>query len=130
MDNVTLKKKLSTYLTEKGYLKNVSNELLYEILVAWENWSGSTKEFYQSVGFSHTQLASLIGRAKKLKRDGHFGSGDFKEIVVENPQTEEDTETSSYSNSSKCRVELVWDNGKVIRFFEVDLLLEFLKKAA
>ena len=45
MDLVTLKKKLSTYESEKGYLKNVSDDVLYEVLVAWENWTGPTKDF-------------------------------------------------------------------------------------
>jgi len=40
MDLVTLKKKLSTYESDKGYLKNVSDDVLYEVLVAWENWTG------------------------------------------------------------------------------------------
>ena len=35
MDNVTLKRKLSTYMSDKGYLKNVSEDLLYEVLLAW-----------------------------------------------------------------------------------------------
>ena len=37
MDNSTLKKKLSTYVTDKGYLKNVSEEILFELLKSWEN---------------------------------------------------------------------------------------------
>ena len=47
MDLVTLKKKLSTYESDKGYLKNVSDDVLYEVLVAWENWTGPTKDFYR-----------------------------------------------------------------------------------
>lgn len=38
MDNVTLNKKLSAYLSDKGYLKNVSNEVLYEVLSV-SGWS-------------------------------------------------------------------------------------------
>ena len=60
MDNVTLKKKLSTYVSDKGYLKGVNDDLLYEILVAWENWTGPSKEFYRSLGFSFRQMAALI----------------------------------------------------------------------
>ena len=51
MDNVTLKKKLSTYESDKGYLKGVSDDILYEVLVAWENWTGSSSDFYRSLGF-------------------------------------------------------------------------------
>jgi len=42
MDTITLKKKLSTYLSSKGNLRNVSDEVLYEVLLAWENWTGPT----------------------------------------------------------------------------------------
>ena len=40
MDNTTLKKRLSTYKSEGGHLKNVSDELLMDILQAWEAWMG------------------------------------------------------------------------------------------
>ena len=83
MDHITLKKKLSTYVTEGGQLRNVSDELLCEVLSAWEDWSGTGVGFYKSIGFTSRQMASLIGKAKKLKREGHFGSEYFKEIVVE-----------------------------------------------
>ena len=82
MDLVTLKKKLSTYESDKGYLKNVSDDVLYEVLVAWENWTGPTKDFYRGLGFSHAQMAGVVGKAKKLKREGHFGSGEFKALKV------------------------------------------------
>ena len=65
MDNVTLKKKLSTYESDKGYLKGVSDDILYEVLIAWENWTGSSSDFYRSLGFSFRQMAGLIGKAKK-----------------------------------------------------------------
>jgi hypothetical protein len=28
-------------------------------------------------------MATLIGKAKKLKREGYFGDGDFKSVTVE-----------------------------------------------
>jgi len=126
MDLSTLKKKLSTYLSSKGYLTNVGDEVLYEVLVAWENWTGSSKEFYRGLGFSHTQLAGLIGKAKKLKREGYFGASEFKQVSV-------DTETSSTAliHSGPCvGAEITWSNGRVIRFAGVDMLLDFLKKAS
>ena len=49
MDNVNLKKKMSVYLTNKGQLRNVSDELLYEILTAWESWPGSGADFYRTI---------------------------------------------------------------------------------
>jgi hypothetical protein len=53
MDVITLKKKLSSYKSDKGYLKNVSDEFLFEVLVTWENWTCPSQEFYRSLGFTH-----------------------------------------------------------------------------
>ena len=80
MDLVTLKKKLSTYVSDGGRLRNVSEEVLYEVLSAWENWAGSATEFYRSIGFTRRQMAKLLGKAKKMKREGHFGSSEFKQV--------------------------------------------------
>jgi len=124
MDLITLKKKLSSYVSDKGYLKNVSDEVLYEVLVAWENWTGSSKEFYRGIGFSHSQMASVIGKAKKLKREGYFGEGDFKQVVI--PSSSIDPQ---YSGDGKA-IEIIWGGGQIIRFSQVDQLLEFLKKSA
>ena len=60
MDNTILKKRLSTYKTEKGILKNVSDELLVDILRAWEIWPGNAKDFYTSIGVSWKQMAKLM----------------------------------------------------------------------
>ncbi len=126
MDPITLKKKLSTYVSDKGYLKNVSEDVLYELLVAWENWTGSSKEFYRSLGFTQNQMAWAIGKAKKLKRQGHFGEGEFKQVKLEG-----DSPASGGAESVPCvGVEIVWANGRVIRFAQVDQLIDFLKKVA
>ncbi len=127
MDNVTLKRKLSTYMSDKGYLKNVSEDLLYEVLVSWENWTGSSKEFYSTLGFTHRQMASLIGKAKKLKREGYFGEGDFKQLQL----NQEASVTTDSAIPIKCNAaEIVMSDGKVIRFAQIDYLLDFLKKSA
>lgn len=124
MDPVTLKKKLSTYLSPKGQLRNVSPEVLYELLVAWENWSGSSIEFYRSVGFSQWQMASVLGKAKKLKREGHFGEPEFKQVKLEGLPPE-------ISPAQPCsHLEVVLADGKIIRFGQVDLLIDFLRKVA
>lgn len=126
MDNVTLKKKLSTYESDKGYLKNVSDDVLYEVLVAWENWSGPSADFYRSLGFSHSQMAGIIGKAKRLKREGHFGTSEFRQVKLDLPP-----ESGVSLNGGPCAaVEIVWTNGQVIRFSGVDYLLDFLKKSA
>lgn len=124
MDNITLKKKLSSYVSDGGYLKNVSDELLYEILIAWENWTGSSAEFYRSLGFSFRQMASVIGKAKKLKREGHFGEGEFKQIKIEAVPVEQQA-------AGPCaQIEVVCLDGRIIRFAELNVLIDFLKKVA
>lgn len=127
MDNTTLKKKLSTYVSDKGYLKGVSDDILFELLCAWENWTGTSAEFYRSVGFSFRQMAGLIGKAKKLKREGHFGSSEFKQVKLDLPP---ESGPSLMTGGSCAAAEIVWHNGHVIRFAAVDQLLDFLKKSA
>jgi hypothetical protein len=123
-DHMVLRKKLSTYETAKGQLRNVPPEVLLEVLKAWESWTGSTKDFYVSVGFSRRKMAAVIGKAKKLKREGHFPVEEFQEISL--PITAEPS-----SQPGPCvAIELSWDSGRVIRFPRVDDLLDFLKKAA
>jgi hypothetical protein len=83
MDLEVLKKKISTFRGEGGRVLKVSDELLMEILMAWENWSGPAKGFYKAIGVSQKGMASMLGKAKKLKREGHFPVEEFKEVVLE-----------------------------------------------
>lgn len=124
MDLGILKKKISTFKTVGGRLTKVNDDLLIDILSAWENWTGPASGFYSAIGADHRKMAKIIGKAKKLKREGHFPSEEFKEIKI-NPDSGQIMELSPCSG-----VELVWSNGKVIRFSQVDLLVDFLKKAA
>jgi len=126
MDTITLKRKLSTYESDKGYLRNVSDDVLYEVLMAWENWTGPSAEFYRSLGFTYKQMAGIIGKAKKLKREGRFGSSEFKQVKIDTP-----IDGSIVASDGPCAaVEIVWTKGQVIRFSGVDFLLDFLKKSA
>jgi hypothetical protein len=70
MELEVLKKKLSTFKGEGGRVTNVSDDLLLEILHAWENWTGSANSFYTAIGSNHRKMASMMGKAKKLKREG------------------------------------------------------------
>ena len=123
MDLEILNKKVSSYRDDGGRVRKVSDELLIEILEAWEQWTGPAKGFYSALGVSAKGISSIIGKAKKLKREG-FPTGDFKEIQVEHS-------SSPSGQPGPCTgIELYWDQGKVIRFPEVDQLVEFLKKVA
>jgi hypothetical protein len=124
VDLEILKKRLSSYRTPKGRLTRVPDELLVDILLAWEQWTGPAAGFYSSLGADHRKMAGLIGRAKKLKREGFFPEENFKEIKVSGS-----VESAAILNPCQG-IEIVWDQGKVIRFPEVDQLVDFLKKVA
>lgn len=125
IDLEILNKKVSTYRDTAGRVRQVSDELLLEILGAWEHWTGPASGFYTALGISAKGIASLIKKAKKLKREG-FPSGDFKEVRIEGGGGE----VPASSAGSCSGIELCWSEGRVIRFPQVDSLIEFLKKVA
>lgn len=124
MDLTVLSKKISSYRSPKGQVRNLPHELLGEILNSWEQWTGSALGFYSAIGVNQKKMASIMGKAKQLKRDGAFDGLNFTEVLVEG------SNTTAPVISSGCCIELVWDNQKIIRFGSSDLLMEFLKKAA
>jgi hypothetical protein len=87
MDNTILKKKLSTFRSTAGKLIGVTPEVLFEVLRAWESWPGKSRDFYASIGVSYRQMAALLGKAKKMQRQGEFPAEEFKEINIESPPT-------------------------------------------
>lgn len=121
MELEVLKKKLSSFKGDGGRIRNVSDELLLEVLNAWENWTGTSYGFYKCIGSSQKGMASMIGKAKRLKREGV--NMPFQEVQVEGL-----TQTD-IPDPISCDIE-VQDKNKVIRFRKVDLLIEYLKKAA
>jgi len=123
MDNTILKKKLSTFKTPTGKLTRVADEVLVEVIKAWEQWPGSSSEMARELGLTMRQLVILVEKAKKLIRDGGFPAEAFKEIQVETPAI------SGFSGPCQG-IEITWDSGKLIRFPGVEQLVEFLKKVA
>lgn len=125
MDLAVLKKKLSSYKTNGGYVKNVSSDLLIEILSAWESSTGPAAGFYVELGINKNSGGRMIGEAKKLKRES-FATDAFKEIKVQ-----ESPSNSISLTAGPCQgIEILWDNGKLIRFPQVESLIDFLKKVA
>lgn len=126
MELEILKKKLSTYRNARDQVRNVPDELLIEVLTAWERWSGTTREFYRQIGISHAGMASMMGKAKKLKREGR--------VVVASEFQEVGLEMANGVNGSSCTngssIEMVLEGGRILRFPDVDKLIDFLKKAA
>ena len=122
MDLEVLKKRLSSYRTTKGRLTRVPDELLVDILIAWEQWTGPGAGFYSALGADSRKMAKLIGKAKQLKREGRFPEETFKEIKIEGHPA---------GISPPCTgIEVVWENGKIIRFPQVEYLIDFLKRAS
>jgi hypothetical protein len=52
MDIEVLKKKISTYKSLSGRVGKLSDDLLYEVLTASENRSGSRVSIYEAIGVS------------------------------------------------------------------------------
>lgn len=126
MEIEVLNKKISTFRGDGGKIR-ITDDLLYmEILNAWEQWKGTAKEFYKSLGLSKSSFPGVIGKAKRMRRDGHFPVSEFKEIKVE----ESPSNLSSLTSGPCQGVEILWDGGKLIRFPQVEQLIDFLKKVA
>ncbi len=123
MDNNVLRKRLCTFKTSEGRLKKVSDEVIIDVLRAWENWSGRTAELYRDLGLSKMQMVTLIKKAKKLVEQGKVIESDFKEVEIEQDVQE------SLPATTGCGIELVYKNN-IIRFGSSELLMDFLKKAA
>lgn len=125
MDIEILGKKLDTYRNKRGRIVNVPDELRLEVLSAWEQWKGPSADFYRALGCSYKGMGSMIGKAKKLRREGHFPVEEFKELKVVG------SEVQQAGSLVGCNViEVSWENGRLIRFGQVEQLIDFLKKAA
>ncbi len=122
MEHAILKKKLSTFKTAKGILVRVSDEVLIEVLRAWEQWPGKASDMAKELGLTMRQMMVLVEKAKKRLRDGAIAMEDFKEIKIEAPV--------SLASGLNGGIELAWDQGRVIRFSQVEQLIDFLKKVA
>ena len=124
MDLAILRKKLNSYKTKpNGVFKNISGEMLLEVLRAWENYTGPMSVFSKQIGVRPSQLGPLIHKARKVAKNTEFTDGSFKEIKTDS------TSNAGQSTTNEGKIELVWDN-KMIRFITVDHLIEFLKKIA
>ena len=123
MENSVLRKRLNTYkVGKRGRLNRVSDEVVMEVLRAWENWPGTAADLYRELGLSKMQLVTLIQKAKRLVKAGVIPESEFKEIKIA------DTPESSPMKSCGSGISLKWSPGRVIRFAMVDQLIEFLDK--
>lgn len=122
MDLLLLKKKISSYRTAKGRLTRVPDELAYELLLAWEEWTGTASSFYKEIGMDFRKVASLMGRAKKLKREGVFTEDQFREVKVVGGAPD------TYQPSTSAVVVLRWGSSRILEFNQIDHVVEFFNK--
>ena len=77
-----LKKRLNTFKLSRGTLRDVSSEVVIDVLRAWENWPGSATDLYRDLGISKMQLVTMIQKAKRLVKSGVITESEFKEIQI------------------------------------------------
>jgi hypothetical protein len=119
MENTVIKKRLNTYKSDGGRLSKVDDEVVLDVLRAWENWQGSTADLYRELGLSKMQLVIMIKKGKKLVKKGAGSGGSFKEISISAP--------SGGSPAAGYAIEVSLEDGRLVRFREVSRLIEFLK---
>lgn len=120
METAVIRKRLNTFKSAKGVIREVSDEVVMEVLRGWESWPGSSADYYREIGLSKQQLAVLLKKGKKLVRSGKVMESEFKEISL--PMGGQDM------LSTGAPMELKLDLNRAIRFSQVDHLVEFLKK--
>jgi hypothetical protein len=134
MDLMILKKKIDGYRVANGCIKNVSPELLLELRQTWEHYTGSSEAFRAELGIKTGTLRNLLIESKKLNHV--IASAGAVGLAVENgvepnQPTGEEAAQSSGNGLPGSALELVFDQGtKVLRFPNVDLLIDFLRKTA
>lgn len=121
METAIIRKRVNTFRNAEGRLHRVSSEVVMEVLRAWESWVGSSADFYKEIGLKKYQLATLIREGKKLVKSGKVTESEFKEMSLP-------LAGGAGSGLVQCGMELQVDANRVIRFGQVDQLLEFLRK--
>jgi hypothetical protein len=126
MDLVILKKKIDGYRDGGGSIKNVPPELLLELRQTWEHYTGSQEQFRSELGVRTGTLRNLLIESRKLNHV--IASAGAVGLAIEGGS--ENGPPQSHEVSSTA-LELSFDSGtKVIRFPNVDLLIEFMRKSA
>ena len=119
METGIIKKRLSTFMSAKGVLRKVSDEVVLEVLRGWEGWPRTTAEYYREIGLSKQQLAIMIKKGKKLIKSGVVTEGEFRQIELSTP-------VSSASDGMLMTLKL--ESGRAVSFCQVDHMVDFLKK--
>jgi hypothetical protein len=125
MDLITLKRKIDGFRAGNGTIKNISPEVLWELRQAWESFPGPIEQFRSELGMKVGTLRNLLVESKKLNHVFASGGG------VELGQQEDEVVGEQPVTKHERMLELVFDSGqKVIRFPDVDTLVDFLRRAS
>lgn len=121
MDLEVLRKKLDAFKTPGGTYKNIKSDLLVELLREWEENTGPSSELARKLGMTPNQMSRLIQAARKAAARSDVIDPAFEAIQL--PE-------SRGSSAGGTLIEMSWGGDKVVRFPNVDCLVEFLRKAA
>lgn len=125
MDLTILKRKIDGFRAANGTIKNISPEVLWELRQAWESFPGPIEHFRSELGMKVGTLRNLLVESKKLNHVFANGGG------VELSQLEDEVVGEQPITKPGKVLELVFDGGqKVIRFPDVDTLVDFLSRAS
>lgn len=119
METAVIKKRLRTFMSPKGSLANVSNEVALEVLRGWESWTGPGIEYAREIGITKSQLGTMIQKGKRLIKKGVVTESEFKELS---------TGTVPMGPGSAGAIEIRLENGRVVCFSQVEMLIEFMRK--
>ena len=130
MELAILRKKLDGFRSANGSIQRVSPEVLWELRQSWEHFAGSPDDFRRELGVKQGTLRNLLVESKKLNH--LLASAEGLGLGVSPDLEGKPTPPGIGGHPGTGRsLELVYDRGeKVIRFPNVDTLVEFLKKAA
>ena len=115
-EHLILKKRLQNCKTLKGSLTAIPDDLILDVVRAWERWTGTSKAFYTGIGLRKSQMGGLIRKGKKILKDGSGSLGPFTPVQIKAP----------VKNSGNPII-LIWSKTKTIKFYDVAHLVEFLK---
>ena len=122
METTVIRKRLNTFKSAKGTLRRVADDVVMEVLRGWESWTGSAADYYREIGISKQQLWVLIKKGKNLVKSGKVLESEFQEIGLSA------VGHSVVPNSGGIEFQL--DATRMIKFAQVDQLIEFIKKTS
>jgi hypothetical protein len=127
MDLLILKKKIDGFRSTNGQFKNFPSELLLEIRHSWETYPGELGQFRRELGLKVGTLRKLLVESKKLNHMLASAPALEMEHGLVSGSGETEVGPASPGNGLELRIE---GELKVIRFPNVETLVEFLRKAS